>query len=194
MNKKNNNLIIKTEIDNTNTNNTNISSESNKKVNKLSKSINNNLNSTLSNKLIETNKNSIEEQDISKNNNLTSNNYFYNSHRNPSKHSYIVSKEKDLTEKEKEKEDNNTKNKNQKCITYSNYANSVLPTRIFENPKFNDKIYEEKRQKENVIIKLPEFADFGQIFEGDLNLDLSHLKREEKENLIKSEDLLIIKT
>ena len=69
-----------------------------------------------------------------------------------------------------------------------------ITTRIFENPKFNDKIYEEKRQKENVIIKLPEFADFGQIFEGDLNLDLSHLKREEKENLIKSEDLLIIKT
>ena len=138
MNKKNNNLIIKTEIDNTNTNNTNISSESNKKVNKLSKSINNNLNSTLSNKLIETNKNSIEEQDISKYNNLTSNNFFYNSHRNPSKHSYIVSKEKDLTEKEKEKEDNNTKNKNQKCITYSNYANSVLTNRN-QNPNLRAK-------------------------------------------------------
>ena len=119
---KEHNLILKTEIDNTNTNNTNISSESNKKVNKLSKSINN-LNSTLSNKLIETNKNSAEEQDIFKNNNLTSNNFFYNSHRNPSKHSYIISKERDLTEKEKE---DNIKNKNQKCITYSNYANSVL--------------------------------------------------------------------
>ena len=134
--KGNNNLKIKTEIDNTNTNNTNISSESNKKVNKLSKSINN-LNSTLSNKLIETNKNSVEEQDISKNNNPTFNNFFYNSHRNPSKHSYIVSKEKDLTEKEKEKEEN-TKNKNQKCITYSNYANSIL-TNKNQNPHMRAK-------------------------------------------------------
>ena len=132
--KENNNLIIKTEFDITNTNNTNMSSESNKKVNKLSKSINN-LNSTLSNKLIETNKNSVEEQDISKNNNLTSNNFFYNTHRNPSKHSYIVSKEKDLTEKEKE---DNTRNKNQKCITYSNYANSVL-TNKNQNPNLRAK-------------------------------------------------------
>ena len=73
-----------------------------------------------------------------------------------------------------------------------------ITTKIFENPKFNDKIYEEKRPKENNITRLPDFADFGQIFQGDLNLDLSHLKTEERENLLKNEnpneDLLLIKT
>lgn len=73
-----------------------------------------------------------------------------------------------------------------------------ITTKIFENPKFNDKIYEEKRPKENNIIILPDFANFSQIFKGDLNLDLSHLKREEKEKLIGNEnpdgELLLIKT
>ena len=113
--KENSHLILKTEIDA----NTNISSESNKLINKLSKSINN-LNSTFNNKLIETNKNSIEEQEISKNNNINintnnNNNLLYKSYRNPSKHSYIMSKEK---EKDKEK--------NQRCMTFSNYTNSIL--------------------------------------------------------------------
>ena len=69
-----------------------------------------------------------------------------------------------------------------------------IATKIFENPKFNDKIYEEKRPMENNIIRLPNFANFEQILKGDLNLDLSHLKAEEKEKIIKNEDLLIIKT
>ena len=43
-------------------------------------------------------------------------------------------------------------------------------------------------------MRLPVFANFKQIFYGDLNLDLSHLKQEEKENLLKKEDLLIIRT
>ena len=116
--KENSHLILKTEIDT----NTNISSESNKKINKLTKNTNN-FNSTFSNKLnLEINKNSTEEPDLSNNNNIniTNNNFLYKTHRNPSKHSYIVSKEKDLTDKE-----DNINNKNQKCITYSNYANSV---------------------------------------------------------------------
>ena len=105
------NLIIKTEIDT----NTNASIESNKRVNKLSKSINN-LNNTFTNKLnTETNKTSAEEPDIYKNN---SNINLYKTYRNPYKHSYIVSKEKDVNDKGKEN--------NKKCLTFSNYTNAVL--------------------------------------------------------------------
>ena len=71
----------------------------------------------------------------------------------------------------------------------------LITTKIFENPMFEDKIYIEERPNENKIIRFPDFATFDQIFYGDLNLDLSYLKREERENLIKNnEDLLIIRT
>lgn len=69
-----------------------------------------------------------------------------------------------------------------------------ITTKIFENPMYNDKIYVEERPNTNIIVRLPVFANFKQIFYGDLNLDLSHLKQEEKENLLKKEDLLIIRT
>ena len=74
----------------------------------------------------------------------------------------------------------------------------VIATRLFENPLFDDKIIVEERPKEikeNKIVKLPEFANFSKIFQGDLNLDLSNLKEQERENLIKNDDdLLLIKT
>ena len=70
----------------------------------------------------------------------------------------------------------------------------AITTKIFENPMFNDKIYVEERPKEQKVIRLPDFANFEQIFYGDLYLDLSHLKNEERENLIKNEDLLEIRT
>ena len=70
----------------------------------------------------------------------------------------------------------------------------AITTKIFENPMFNDKIYVEERPKEKKVIRLPDFANFEQIFYGDLYLDLSHLKNEERENLIKNEDLLEIRT
>ena len=70
----------------------------------------------------------------------------------------------------------------------------AITTKIFENPMFDDKIYIEERPKEIKIVQLPNFATFEQIFNGDLYLDLSHLEREERENLIKNEDVLLIRT
>lgn len=52
---------------------------------------------------------------------------------------------------------------------------------MFENPKFDDRIYIEERPKEKKVIKFPDFAEFYQIFEGYLNLDLSLLKNEKKD-------------
>lgn len=73
----------------------------------------------------------------------------------------------------------------------------VISTRIFENPLFNDKIIVEENPKitnENKIIKTPEFANFSKLVLGDLYLDLSNLDAGERENLIKNDDLLLIKT
>ena len=56
-----------------------------------------------------------------------------------------------------------------------------ITTKIFENPKFDDRIYIEERPKEKKVINFPDFAEFYQIFEGYLNLDLSLLKNEKKD-------------
>ena len=76
---------------------------------------------------------------------------------------------------------------------FKNELDEIM-VKIFENPEFNDKIYVEERNKETKNINLPNFANFEQIFNGDLNLDLSHLKSEERQNLLKKENILIIKT
>ena len=70
----------------------------------------------------------------------------------------------------------------------------AITTKIFENPMFDDKIYVEERPVETKNVQLPIFATFEQIFNGDLYLDLSHLEREERENLIKNDEALLIRT
>ena len=66
-----------------------------------------------------------------------------------------------------------------------------IATKIFENPKFDDRIYIEERPKEKKVINYPEFANFHQIFNGYLNLDLSLLKKEEKNLFPILADMLI---
>jgi hypothetical protein len=66
-----------------------------------------------------------------------------------------------------------------------------ISTKIFENPKFDDRIYIEERPKEKKVINYPEFANFHQIFNGYLNLDLSLLKKEEKNLFPILADMLI---
>ena len=76
----------------------------------------------------------------------------------------------------------------------------LIKSRLFENPLFDDKIYVEEEKKEKKleekikIIRYPDFATFSQVFEGELNLDISSLDNNEKENLIKEDELLIIRT
>ena len=77
--------------------------------------------------------------------------------------------------------------------TFKNELDEIT-TRIFENPLYQDKIYVEERPIENTYIGNPLFATFGQIFQGNLYLDLSSLSKKEKDELIKVEDELIIVT
>ena len=58
-----------------------------------------------------------------------------------------------------------------------------IATKIFENPQFDDRIYIEERPKEQKAISFPDFAYLGQIFDGDLNINLSLLKKEDKDLL-----------
>ena len=71
-----------------------------------------------------------------------------------------------------------------------------ITTKIFENPMFDDKIIVEDRNIESQEVRLPDFANFECLFHGDLNLDLSYLKYEEKNDLFKKngDANLIIKT
>ena len=70
-----------------------------------------------------------------------------------------------------------------------------ITTKVFENPIFDDKIVVEDRPAESQDVRLPDFANFKSVFHGDLNLNLSYLNYEEKNNLFKkNEDVnLIIK-
>ena len=94
--KDNRSSVIKSEVDN----NVNISLDSNRIVNKLYNNIKNNDNNVIT----ETNKNSIDDQNINMNNikliipEHNNKKNLYRTYRQP-KHSYIISKEKDLTEK-----------------------------------------------------------------------------------------------
>ena len=78
---------------------------------------------------------------------------------------------------------------------FKNEIDSIT-TKIFENPMFDDKIAVEDRPVETHEVRLPDFANFESVFHGDLNLDLSYLNYEEKNNLFKkNEDInLIIRT
>lgn len=69
----------------------------------------------------------------------------------------------------------------------------AITTKIFENPMFDDKIYIEERPKENKIVRLPDFANFEQIFRDNLYLDLSYLNTGEKANLLINEDEIMFK-
>ena len=107
--KEKSNLILKTELD------TNITTESNIKLDKLYNSMNQYLNNKnnlrFNNKINSEAKKSNENQDFKNKNNL------YKTYRSP-KHSYIVSKEKDPNQKDKDNERN--------YLIYSNYTNSGL--------------------------------------------------------------------
>ena len=75
----------------------------------------------------------------------------------------------------------------------------LIKSRLFDNPLFNDKIFvEEKKERKsfakNKIKKYPDFATFSQVFEGELYLDLSSLDDNEKQNIIKEDELLLIRT
>ena len=77
----------------------------------------------------------------------------------------------------------------------SSFKNELdeITTRIFENPLYKDKIYVEERPKENnKYVGNPTFATFGQVFLGNLFLDLSLLDKKEKDELNKEIELLII--
>ena len=62
-----------------------------------------------------------------------------------------------------------------------------ISKRIFENPKFDDRIYEDKKEEKEKIIKLPKIAYFRVIFKykGMLNLNLNVLTEKEIKELIK---------
>jgi hypothetical protein len=98
LDKDKSNLILKTDMD------TNISTESNLKMNKLSYSMNQYVNNAdklkFNNKLISESKTN-ENQGISNNIIPKNKNDFYNTYRSP-KHSYIISKEKDAIHKDKD--------------------------------------------------------------------------------------------
>ena len=114
LDKDKSNLILKTDMD------TNISTESNLKMNKLYYSMNQYVNNAdklkFNNKLISESKTN-ENQGISNNIIPKNKNDFYNTYRSP-KHSYIISKEKDAIHKDKD----NAKN----MLIYPNYTNSGL--------------------------------------------------------------------
>ena len=154
--KENTNLLLKSEKDT----NTIDSIESNKKINKLSKSINN-LNNTFTNKLnTETYKTSAEEPDIYKNNNSNNIN-LYKTYRNLNKHSYIISKEKDLKEKEK--------GNGNRCLTFSNYKNSVLKNKnnqkkslsAIKNIKIKTKYDLDNRRVDKFIFNKKYFKEYS---------------------------------
>ena len=65
-----------------------------------------------------------------------------------------------------------------------------ISTRIFENPKFDDRVYVEKKAEKEKEIKVPKMAYFRDVFERDspLFLDLNLLTKEEREKLINKKD------
>ena len=62
-----------------------------------------------------------------------------------------------------------------------------ISQRIFENPKFDDRLFINKKEKKESVIKLPEIAYFTNIFkyEGMLNINLNLLSDKELKEFIK---------
>ena len=62
-----------------------------------------------------------------------------------------------------------------------------ISQRIFENPKFDDRLYINKREKKEAVIKLPEIAYFQNVFDykGMLNINLNLLSKKEIKEFIK---------
>ena len=61
-----------------------------------------------------------------------------------------------------------------------------ISQRIFENPKFDDRLYVNKKEKKETIIKFPEIAYFKNVFyqNGMLNINLNILSEKEIKELI----------
>ena len=61
-----------------------------------------------------------------------------------------------------------------------------ISQRIFENPKFDDRLYVNKKEKKETIIKFPEIAYFKNVFyqNGILNINLNILSEKEIKELI----------
>ena len=61
-----------------------------------------------------------------------------------------------------------------------------ISQRIFENPKFDDRLYVNKKEKKEIIIKFPEMAYFKNVFfqNGMLNINLNILSEKEIKELI----------
>ena len=61
-----------------------------------------------------------------------------------------------------------------------------ISQRIFENPKFDDRLYVNKKEKKELIIKFPETAYFKNVFyqKGMLNINLNILSQKEIKELI----------
>ena len=62
-----------------------------------------------------------------------------------------------------------------------------ISQRIFENPKFDDRLFINKKEKKESVIKLPEIAYFTNVFgyEGMLNINLNLLSDKELKEFIK---------
>ena len=65
-----------------------------------------------------------------------------------------------------------------------------ISTRIFENPKFDDRVFVEKKAEKEKEIKVPKIAYFRDVFNSDspLFLDLDLLNKEEKAKLLNKKD------
>ena len=62
-----------------------------------------------------------------------------------------------------------------------------ISQRLFENPRFDDRLFvEERKVKEEKVIKLPEVAYFRDVFDSDspLNLNLELLDKKEREKIL----------